>query len=712
MDSQTYASTVGQSPFATGRVVDWADSDEEYGELPIAAQKLSEMTESLDEEEQVESKLQTAKRIAREVLDISDSDYTKYMSEIKDNQVDNDGRLVLVSYSEEKIEKNPLPLKLQEIRGVVVDTAARIVVCAGSEYTERITVDKLDVIPVEGDADARAVRVHSKALGKDIDFFVETDPTTRAGFYSPGTNLKVFLHNGELRVITNRNLDPSGEHRGGATKSSYKYNEPFTDSFFKLIPKKKLRQLFPAGCRYSPFSYNFLLSTPSRATATRIMMPEQGYLTFIRKDDLWSRSFGTPDCPFKADKTEADDVSTFWVGNEPDLVGLREEDFEEFFTKGTKLQYNGDGKLPLEKKPSFNYRKRILTSSELSQLLFTISDEHYERSFRGEAVILTKLHQLEDGRKIFYSVRLQSPAYEWRDKLFEEKKTRFGPKGGDVYETYLDLLTQRAPPTIEMLEKRFPIYGIEYEGYGWSLEAVFRWMLKEGLRCFPLGHGFTLQRMDPKKMHFPANLDWEDVITIYFIFLMSPSRQLQAIGCYERYRAERSRVADFLTRNYFAPKSQDSVALVKAKYLVPSIVPGKSHSDLFRFAMLCFNSPEYKASNSLAAREANRKLIYKLLNRNSGVDKQAILSQAVSLSGTDAVSAEELHRQMMMKTSLYKEGVLKLDLRAIGINLRGLSKKKDVHDEKKQGEYKRTKTEDKAVRPSRNKNFRPNGRGK
>lgn len=705
---RTYASTVGQSEYATGQVVDWsAPEDEDFGELPIPARTVRDAVELEIEERfayEADREQDKAKQVVLDVLGVSEDEWTKYMRELKPGHRDADNRLIIASYDEDKIMKNPLPLRLQEIRGVVVDTKARAVVCAGSEFTERITVTSLNVIddPTADSETKKAVRVHSKVLGRDLDFHIETDATTRAGYYSQGMNLKVFLHNGKLRVITNNHVDPSGEIRGGAKKSAFNFNEPFTDSFYHLLPKEKLRTLFPKGCRYSPFSYNFLLSMPWNATATRVEIPQKGYITFIRKDKLWDLDDET--CPFKRSREDVVEEGQFWVGAEPDEVGLEESDFKEFFTKGTKLNYNANEGLPLPDKPSFNYRKRILSVDDVEQLLFTKARSLEERSFYGEAVILTKIVELEDGRKVFYSVRLQPPAYEWRDKFFQEKKTQSGTKGGDIYETYLDFLTQGAPPTMEMLEKRFPIYGKRIPGYGWNLADCLE-NLKEGRRYFTTGLGLSFERLDAKKMTFPQEANWEDVVTLFFIFLTSPSRQMQVVGCYRRYRTERNRLADYLMNNYFIPKDKNSIERAKPHYTVMSS-KGEKQTDLFRFAVRCFDSPDYKANRSEVAREENRKLIFKLLNRNPGIEKKAILQQATSLTGSETVSAETLHRSMMVFTSLYPEGVRALPLDKVGINLRNIKKNKKAEPRDK-GEYKRAEEKNKVKRPTKNQNFRP-----
>lgn len=690
--TRSYSSVVGSSPFATGRVIDWADvdSDEDFGELPVAATRSTE--EEIEEEEvfeEEEQEEQSPEEVARELLNISSEDWDTFMQVKKS---DTDGRLILVGWNQEVVETKPLPLELHELRGVVVDTRARVIVCAGSEYTEKITVNKLITSPDSAKDGAVSIRVKSAVLGREIEFNIETDSTTRASYYSQGVNLKVFLHNGKLRVITNKHIDPSGKIRGGAKPSAFNNTEPFTDSFFRLVDEKKLRKLFPKKCNYSPYSYNFFLSVPHLTTSTRILMPQNGYLTFIRKDKCWS--LGDDACPFKENKEDADGFTTFWVGEEPDYHGLPKEKLIPFFTDDGTLE-DGTGKaLPISYEESFNYHTKILTVRQVEKLLFAgLEETRKGRSFLGEAVILTKVITLANNKKVFYSIRLQSPAYEWREKIFQVQK--------DTYKLYLDLITQSAPVTMEMLDKRFPVYGESEAGYGWSVDNLD---YTHDIPFFATNAGIRMPRLDVSKSKFPEGKDWVDVVSLFFKFLLSPSRQFEALNCYNRYRSERNYVCAFVIDNYFNPKDKVSTESVRDKYQGKD----KKYSHLLQFASQCFTSAEYRHNSSADARNSNRKLVANLLNRNNETNKSSIIGQAIFLSGNSKESGGELLNKMQSMTSLYKLG---LEGKELEPKMRKPKKNQkpptplNVEKPVRERAYKRADEKNKVKRPGKPKNF-------
>lgn len=552
-----------------------------------------------------------------EVLDISLEQYS--MITVK-YSVDN-GRLIQVGYHH---GEDP-PLELQEYRGVVIDTKARIKVCPGSEYTEVIALKspELDIQPLDSEnpEGPSKIVVHSNVLDKDVDFEIDTDDTLRCRYYSNGVNLKVFLHNGRVYVITNRNLDASGEIADAEhkerwnndpayrethdfnrkkRKAAYGENPAFTDLFHELLGFD-VKDLYPAGCLYSPYTYSFLMTVPHLVNATRLIFPKKGYLTFIRKESTWLNLWRDhPDlCPFKDDSDwTVDEETTFHMGT-PDLYGI---DVTTFFKEKRGDQFVDDFAAHIgdAKKESFIVYPRTNLSIEqanrrlrygfesadferygFAEIYDQILEYSPERNFIGEAIILTKKIQhkfispitgQEKTREIYYSVQLQPPGYAWRFNFLNEGDgTRYPFRFFlNAISVYMQLRDQ---PTYKNLTYTYPPYDVREfaaEKYMQLLRANPEeeqfWVrvsdLRKTMSTKDIADVFIKTVLGDPKENIPPhsffmshimrpvhpksetlNLEYEgemlDAILPYVIMIMNPSRQYEMVRCYQRYRKQR-----------------------------------------------------------------------------------------------------------------------------------------------------------------------------
>lgn len=437
------------------------------------------------------------------------------------------GRLVQVGYARDSAPA----FELQEIRGLVLDLQAGVKVCPGSEYTEEIVLEEpvldiQDFTPEEYEDQTRVkpemravfdkkgrlprkLVVKSVTLGEDVEFDVETDATIRNRLYSQGTNIKIFLHNGRVHVITNNNLDPSGEVRNERWRNLWdsdpKFRElfadrgrnhtqkkaafpqnatPFTDDFFRILGFP-VTDFYPEGCLYSPYTYSFLLTVPHSVTSSRVVFPRAGYLTFIRKEGTWRKLWQqNPElCPFKESEADSDEVSTFYMGT-PDYDGV---DVEQFFTskKGelfTDVPLFGDStgeafvtfprtNLSLgeaEGLIKYGYLQESIVTPAGQQLLDDCLQFDKKRNFLGEAIILTKRVKRQvvnpftgetTTKSYFYSVQIQPPGFAWRHKFFHRRGD------GDMYKLFVDALSVYSEGTKELnyanLLTYFPAYQIK-----------------------------------------------------------------------------------------------------------------------------------------------------------------------------------------------------------------------------------------------------------
>lgn len=577
------------------------------------------------------------------------------------------GNLILVSYD----DRDVIPLDVQEIRGVVIDTILKVKVTGGSEYTEVISLtlpelplasslpedEKVgefgNVLPLSSWADevetaekrkgpeqAKVIRVYSESLEDYVDF----DPTSsdvRIRPYCQGTVFKLTMHGGDILLTGLNNLDLNSElsnklwtHRWDTEpefragkprvnpkrKPAYDDNIPFADSIDRIFETIGLsfKDFFPEGCLYSPWCYTFMLTMPYHTTATRMSVPKDGFITFLRKESTWLHAYENSESPFVEEEKDAVDGKV-WMGAE-DLEGLS---VINFFKKKITSGYFKISPISNHSSTFLNYPYKNLKLDQADELLRygtmtgdsrRICDECLdieERAFFGESVILTKKHEytffvdgVEQTRTTFYSVKLYPPAYKWRSDLFEYSGSR--SKLYDLFFYINGLLFPNKPRTAETIYSMFPLMDFKsfsqffyttekgrealgVETYKDADRLAFKRASEAAQSSSSVAHVVKLflssdRTMYPDHPVRPSTLsshknfvidNLADVIFPYFVALVNPSRQLLAVEAYNRFKYETEKLVKFITEKPSGKWKDDRFMADKAMPQRTEPTPGK-----------------------------------------------------------------------------------------------------------------------------------------
>lgn len=176
---------------------------------------------------------------------------------------------------------NPVDMeKYGNLRGVVVDTQAKAVVCRSFGYTPTAVANQLTP-----DENGLLTLNDLNGTTHTIDF-----KTTRikAGF--EGTIMRVFLHNGQVRRATHRHINPINSRWG----KSVSFNE-----MYDQLNGPAYEELFDLSKKYSPFVHMFLMVHPDVLSCTKQNVGS-GYIVYLGSKQMW-----TPEtCPYPAEETE------------------------------------------------------------------------------------------------------------------------------------------------------------------------------------------------------------------------------------------------------------------------------------------------------------------------------------------------------------------------------------------------------------------------
>lgn len=580
------------------------------------------------------------------------------------------GDLILVSYN----DRDVIPLDVQEIRGVVIDTLLRVKVTGGSEYTEIITLKspKLplastlsateervgkfgNVLPLSNWADevemaekqersvipeSSVIRVYSESLDDHVDF----DPLSsdvRIRPYCQGTVFKLSMHGGDILLSGLNNLDLNSElsnklwtyrwdtepeFRVGRSRvnpkrrPAYDDNVPFADSIERIFETIGLSftDFFPVGCLYSPWCYTFMLTMPYHTTATRMFVPDDGFITFLRKESTWLHSYENSESPFVTKEEDAVD-NKVWMGV-PDLEGLSVIDF---FKQKIIPGYFKISPISNRRSTYLNYPYKVLSLNQANDLLRygtmtgdsrSVCDDCLnieDRAFFGESVILTKKHKytfvvdgVEQTRTTFYSVKLYPPAYKWRSDLFEYSGSQ--SKLYDLFFYINGLLFPNKSRTAETIYSMFPLMDFKsFSQFFYTTEKG-----REALRVETFNDADSLMfGQNSKNPHSSGSIAWvvklfldsgrtmypnhpvkpatlssmkdftidnlADVIFPYFVALVNPSRQSLAIQAYKRFKYETEKLVKFISEKPSGKWKGDRFMADKAMPQRAEPTPGK-----------------------------------------------------------------------------------------------------------------------------------------
>ena len=190
--------------------------------------------------------------------------------EVESNQWeirDREGDLVLVNYSDSADMKYH-----GFLCGIVVDIKRKVPVCASHGYVETSISNELNTT-----SDGRAYMVTSI---NDNRYKIPTKNTIIRPSVN-GTILRVFKHNGVVRVSNHTNIDVGDRKWANSV--------PFIDMLHKVLPPKTLESLFPADVDNSPYCYVFAVASKDTVISNRYVFPKSDSMlvSLISVFQLW-----------------------------------------------------------------------------------------------------------------------------------------------------------------------------------------------------------------------------------------------------------------------------------------------------------------------------------------------------------------------------------------------------------------------------------------
>ncbi len=179
--------------------------------------------------------------------------------------------LVLVHYT-----YNADMNKFGHLKGVIVDTKEKKVVCKSFGYAHTVTSNHIKVI--KGSANGK---VPDKFIFKDDSGFrIEmkaSEVKITKGY--DGTVIRVFKHRGRIFTSTHKKIIPD--------KSSWGSSLPFSEMYKELLGPTE--ELFSSSEESSPYTYIFMMVHPSLQIASRMILNNSPKLFYLGYEGV-----GTP----------------------------------------------------------------------------------------------------------------------------------------------------------------------------------------------------------------------------------------------------------------------------------------------------------------------------------------------------------------------------------------------------------------------------------
>jgi hypothetical protein len=215
--------------------------------------------------------LDALKRIAAEVLGIENSAAWGIVS--------TDGDLVMIHHKPEADL-----LKYGDIRGLVIDTKTKTLVCKSYGYTPIVKTDGM----IHADNKLKLGDENGNSHFIDLN-----DPSNhfKVGFEGPLIN--VFKHNGMVYRSTRKRLDP--------LRSRWGNSRSFLQMYWELDGPND-DELFDSTKDYSPYCHSFILVHPEVLVASKVPT-EEGFLVYLgatKMDWVEREEF----CPYPLDQVE------------------------------------------------------------------------------------------------------------------------------------------------------------------------------------------------------------------------------------------------------------------------------------------------------------------------------------------------------------------------------------------------------------------------
>ena len=272
-----------------------------------------------------------------------------------------------------------------DLRGIVVDTEAKVVVCKSYGYSPTVTENKLVL---------NEDNLISLTDENNVSHLI--DPTTSKitrGF--EGTLISVFKHKGTVYRVTRKKLDPS--------RSRWGNSKTFIEMYWELGGPTD-DELFHPESDYSPYCHNFIIVHPDVLVVSKENVGS-GYIVYLGPKQMWPLSYD--DCPYKQFQLGG---LLFWNIDQDDFnndprpnAGWIDETL--YVPKVSSTLTDG-----------FVYQPENLDLTQANHHLtfgfypsFEGSENLDRRILPGEFIVIT----LEDGNML----RVESTPYSWRSRV-------------------------------------------------------------------------------------------------------------------------------------------------------------------------------------------------------------------------------------------------------------------------------------------------------
>lgn len=305
--------------------------------------------------------------------------------EIKDSDPNNN--LYLVHYTQQANMD-----EYGELRGIVVDTAAKTVVCRSFGHTPTAVLDELKIDPDNN--------LHIIDLLGTEHVFDSLNLKIKIGF--EGTIIRVFKHNDIVYHSTHRRLHIS--------KSQWGNSIPFEQMYHQLNgPSNEM--LFNPESKYSPYCHIFLLVHPDVLNVTKDNVGP-GYIVYLGPKQMWN-----PDPilgPYKQTTKNNEPIGDNWESDPRPNIGWLDNTLKIPNTVSQLPSNYSDTNVPLTLSP-FNLSLQQANKHLRYGFYDSFDDQNLDPRLRtGEFVILYKL---DANGQIIGLLRVQSLSYQWRTEM-------------------------------------------------------------------------------------------------------------------------------------------------------------------------------------------------------------------------------------------------------------------------------------------------------
>jgi len=337
------------------------------------------------------------------------------------------------------------------IRGIVVDTDAKAVICRSFPRTPRIVMDKIEK--------GKNGKIHLLDEFKTEHVLDPERIRMKTGF--EGTIMHVFKHGGKVYRTTRKRLDLSRSRWGNS-----KY---FTDIYWELGGPSD-DDLFDPLSEYSPYCHSFILVHPDLLVSTKDNVGE-GYLVYLGPKQMWSVEADVS--PFKQTDEFGEPITKEFQKDSRPNAGWIDHTLH---IPDTILDINQN---TTYQTGSFIFAPENLNIEEANKHLkfgfypsFENSDRLDERLLPGEFIII---EELDDNNAVKNMYRVESPSYAWRSdtrdndpnllhrfyELINASYLRYDtPEGKARYKQLFPILTQYDKESVKTNLENMGIYVV------------------------------------------------------------------------------------------------------------------------------------------------------------------------------------------------------------------------------------------------------------